>query len=188
MCIDPLTIALIATAVTGAVSSAYGAYTTTQAANASADYNSDIAKRNAQIAKLQSADAIARGVDEAGKIRTRTGQEAGSLRAGMGATGSIVDEGSNYDYIEDVYAYGELDALTVERNAAVEAWGYDNQVIGHGLQSNLYKMQKRSPDEAATVSFLGDVGNIAGSFAGASGGGGSKLPKGKTASPTSFQA
>lgn len=129
---------------------------------------------NAEFANDAANDALARGRKDAGLQRLRTQMAIGTQRAAAAANGGDVNDGSNALLQEDTAALGELDALTIQNNAAREAYGYKVQAIQgmSNARQTLYNGQK-----AAQSSILGGVMNgVGGMFGGGGfGGGGSAL-------------
>lgn len=87
---------------------------------------------NAQVADLQSKDAVERGVEEESKFRMGVRGMIGTQRAGIAASNIDVGYGSAADVQADAAYLGELDALAIRTNAAREAWGF--QVQGEDLR------------------------------------------------------
>lgn len=166
---------ITAVVVVGASASAYSAYTQTKAANAAAEYNAKIQERNAQIAEMQAKDAEARGKLDEKKQRQKIAMTIGAQKNAAAAAGVVIDDGSIVDNMNDTVKYGELDALTVRRNAAMEAWGFRNQAANYQADAGLSLMSKRSAGTAAATTFLGSIGSQAGTLS--SVGGGSKTTK-----------
>lgn len=155
---------ITAVVVVGASATAYSAYSQTKAANAAAEYNAKVQERNAQVAEMQAKDATARGKIEEQKQRRMIAATVGAQKAAAAASGVVVDDGSALDNVLDTAKYGELDALTVRRNAAMEAWGYRNQAANYSADANLSLMSKRSAAVAGTTTFLGQLGGSAGTL------------------------
>lgn len=109
--------AAIGLTVAGGVTGAYGQYQAGQ-------HNQKLMDANAQIADWQAQDALDRGKDEAAKHRSAVRRMVGSQRARLAAQGIDIESGSALDLQLDTARLGELDALTIENNAAREAWGY----------------------------------------------------------------
>lgn len=181
MC-DPITLTVLATTaiVTSAIGvgvSAYGNYQQTKAANSAAEYNAQLQKRNADVADMQAKDAIQRGEVEEKQFRLNVSKLKGQQRAGFGASGAVVDSGSSLDVLKDTAEFGELDALTIRHNAAVEAWGFKNQAANFTGQADLSRLQKRSAGFAAGSTLITGAGQVAGqatTYAGAGAFGGGK--------------
>lgn len=83
------------------------------------------ARYNASIARQQAADAFARGAVAEQRHRMSVSQLIAQQRTAAAASGVIADVGSPAGLVEDSAMLGELDALTIRHNTAVEAWGYN---------------------------------------------------------------
>lgn len=179
MC-EPVTILATSALVLSAAGvglQAYSNYQETKAENAAAEYNAQLLERNAQIADMQAQQAAQRGELEEKQFRLRLSQFKGEQRASFGASGAVVDTGSPLDVLVDTAEQGELDALTIRHNAAIEVWGIRNQSAGYRAESSLYRAKKRSPGFAAGTTLLTGAGQIAGqaaSYGYASAGGAAK--------------
>ena len=115
--------------VLGAASTLVGAVGAKQQANAQADaaeYNAKVNDMNATLAERRARDALERGRQDEQQKRNETAQIEGRQRAAMAANGVDLSFGSPLDTLVSTATLGEVDALTVRRNAANEA--YDNQV------------------------------------------------------------
>lgn len=98
--------------------------------------NAETLRTNKIIADSQAADALLRGKVEEEKYRIGIKQLMGEQRAAIAAQGVDVNFGSALDLQLDAAYYGELGALTVRNNAQREAWGYEVQAIGYGMQAS----------------------------------------------------
>lgn len=94
------------------------------AAQRAAESQAQLAEYNAAVADLQAKDSLQRGKLDADKFRSRTRVLIGEQRAGIAAGNIDVGYGSAVDVQADAAYLGELDALTVQTNAAREAWGF----------------------------------------------------------------
>jgi len=92
---------------------------------------------NAQVASMQGDDALARGEEAAARHREGVRRMIGGQRAAWAASGADVNSGNAVDVVADTAALGELDALTIEFNAAREAWGYRNQAIDYRARGEI---------------------------------------------------
>lgn len=132
MC-EPATIAMMSMAMTALSTgmSAMGQMNQQAAMGAQANYQSQIARRNAEImeanaktADWQKADALKRGQVAENQQRLKTAQQIGTQTAQLAGQGTDL-AGSPLDILGDTAQAGEFDALTIRNNAAREAWGYD---------------------------------------------------------------
>ncbi len=111
-------------------------------------------RTNAMFANNAANDAVSRGTYDADLQRLRTSQNLGTQRAAMAANGGEVNSGSNAALQDDTAAIGELDALTIQNNAAREAYGYRVQAQS-GL-SNARKLESQA-SSAKRNSILGGI-------------------------------
>ena len=107
------------------VSTLFGAYS----AHAAGKANKRLMQYNASIAEFQADDAIKRGTVAAGRRRVQTRQTIGAQRAELAHQGVEINDAdaSAGDVQADATYLGGLDAITIQNNAAREAWGYRMQ-------------------------------------------------------------
>lgn len=129
-----------------------------------------IFNQNAQLAEWQAQDAEARGEANAKIARRKTEQVIGEQRVRLAAQGVDVNRGSALDVQADAAYLGELDALTIQNNAAKEAWGYRVQGADYRKRG---KIAKREGEFGAYTTILSSTGSILLSQYG----GGSTTPK-----------
>jgi hypothetical protein len=141
---------MVALSVISTAVGAYGAYAAQQAQNRQAEAQ---AKYNEMMAK----DAIARGQIEADKKRAEVKRLIGSQRAGLGASGVQIEDGSAMDIQADAAKFGELDALTIKNNAERDAWAYR-------AQASIARASKGSAALAGASSLLAGASNTLGIY------------------------
>jgi hypothetical protein len=83
----------------------------------------EAANREAQIGELQGADALTRGNQEEERYRRELAQIVGGQKAAIGAR-NVKRTGTALDLITDTQQVGDEDALTIQNDAARQAWGY----------------------------------------------------------------
>ena len=149
MCIDPATMALMATIGSTAMS-VVGSIQQGKAAEAQGNYQAAVARNNATLAQQQSDDAIARGKEEEQAHRRRVAQTVGSQRAAIAGSGFELGDATSQDILGDTAKWGEIDAFTIRDNAAREAWGYEVQ--GSNYQADAQLSQMRG-ENAKTASY-----------------------------------
>lgn len=113
--------------VVGGIKSGNAAKRGGEAQQRAAAKSGELADFNAQVAELQAADAITRGQEEAQRFGARVRGTIGSQRAGYAASNIDVNFGTAADVQADSARLGELDMLTIQGNAAREAWGFKMQ-------------------------------------------------------------
>lgn len=123
-------------------------------------------RTNAGYANKAANDALARGKYDADLQRLRTGQAIGTQRTAQAANGGMVNEGSNATLQEQTAQLGELDALTIQNNAAREAYGLKVQAISGYSNANKTELAGKN---AKQNSLMGGVMNGVGSFFGGGG-------------------
>lgn len=129
-----------------------------------AEFQSGMMGQNANF-KLRTADeTINAGNTSADWQRVRAGQAVGTQRSAQAANGIDVNSGSAAQLQDDTAMLGELDALTIQNNAAREAYGYRVQAKQDILNASQTVQNGKT---AAKGSILGGIGGAFGSFAGA---------------------
>lgn len=151
-------------AAVSAVVAGYSAYAQTKAANAAAEFESRVARRNADIANMQAKDSLERGRVAEKQLRDKQKLLIGQQRAAYGASGVLVDSGSSMDVMQDTIKTQEQDALTVRRNAAMDAWGYRTQGLNYQAQSDMSLLNKRNAGGMAAMAFTTSALNSASSI------------------------
>jgi hypothetical protein len=141
----------IAATVAASAVSAVGAIQQGQAQSQQAKYNAAVARNNQVIAQQNAQDALDRGAAEEQQQRKKTQMLMGQQRASLAAQGADLSSGSALDVVSDIAGTGELDALTIRRNAALEARQYQVQGMNFQADSQLQKMQGRA---ARTASYF----------------------------------
>lgn len=126
-------------------------------------FNAGMLKRNAELKEQTAQETLFAGDTSADWQRVRTGQAVGTQRAVQAANGIDVNSGSAAQLQDDTAMIGELDALTIQNNAAREAYG-------HRIQADQDRMNAvqtvTNAGNKATGSILGGIGGAFGSFAG----------------------
>lgn len=119
-----------------------------EAEQRAAESQAGISDYNAAVADLQAKDAVERGKIESDKFRTRTRALVGEQRTSFAAGNVDVGFGSAVDVQADAAMLGELDALTVQTNAAREAWGFRVEATD---QRNRARVQREEGANAAAA-------------------------------------
>lgn len=126
-------------------------------------FNSAMLNRNAALKDQAAQETMFAGDTSADWQRVRTGQAVGTQRSVQAANGIDVNSGSAAQLQDDTAMIGELDALTIQNNAAREAYGYRIQAD----QDRMNAVQTvTNAGNRATGSILGGLGSAFGSFAG----------------------
>lgn len=153
----------LALAATSAVIGGVGAVYSASANSAASKYNQQIATMNAELSRRRAKDALERGANEEQQKRLEVAQLKGHQLAAAAANGVDVSFGSPLDAMIDTAALGELDALTIRRNAARESYDYEVQAVNGQAEAALHGMNASSQMTAgylnAAGTVLGGLGN-----------------------------
>lgn len=127
------------------------------------NYQSSLLRQNA-ILKNQAADeTVIAANTSADWQRVKAGQAIGTQRSAQAANGIDVNSGSSAQLQDDTALLGELDALTIQNNAAREAYGL--RVQANQDMANA-KQVKKNAGSSAMGSILGGAGSAFGFYAG----------------------
>lgn len=119
-------------------------YSQSRGIKAQGEYQAQQAAQNANLATLQSEDAITRGKRDVSAHKQQVRKLIGSQRAALAAQGVDVNYGSALDVQEDTAALGALDELTISNNAWRESFGYRVQATDYGFQGQFAKLAARN--------------------------------------------
>ena len=162
--------ASIAASVAGAAMSAYGSYQQGQAQSAQADYQSKLAARNAQQAQMQADYERESGKEAADQQRRAVRQTIGTQRSLLSASGVDVTDAdsSAANILGDSAQWGEYDALKIQHQNELKAWGYENQGAQEQANSLMYsqgaKQSSRAGAIGAGAGLLSGLGQVAGQW------------------------
>ena len=153
------TVASIGAGVVGAISAVAAGEAQSKAASA----NAQIAAQNETQAQNNAAMAGASGAAQVGVEQQKTRATVGAIEAQQAASNIDVNSGSALAVRSSAAELGELNALTVQSNAARTAYGYETQAASFGGQSGLSSAQAGYDQTAGEISgattLLGSVGS-----------------------------
>ena len=166
MCVDPVTLGIITTVVSTAVS-AIGSYQQAEGQKAQYEYQAAVSRNNALASRYQAEDARKRGKIESEKARERKQQLIGRQRSIYGAAGLQLDSGTPLLVQEDAAEIGELDALNVENNFEREAYAHLIKAQNHDSSAALAQAGASSvnPGMAVATSLLSGASGMATQYA-----------------------
>lgn len=128
----------IASLVIGAVGtavSALGAYNSAKSQAQQAQYQSEVAANNAKIAGYNASLESQKGAADVAREGALNRAKLGAEEAEQGALGTDVNSGSNVDTRVSQRMTGLQDVNTLQRNAALSAYGYQNQSMAFTSQA-----------------------------------------------------
>jgi len=143
-------------------STAVGAFGAIQQGNAQAEasrYNGKVADMNAEMSRRRAKDAQERGAREEQQKRQQIAGLKGQQIAAMAANGVDLTFGSPLDTIADTAMLGELDALTIRKNAGREAYDHEVAAVNGKADANLSRM---NADASQTAGYLNAAGTLLG--------------------------
>lgn len=143
--------------ILGAGASALGAITGGEAAANQANYQSQVAANNAQIARQNAVYSAAAGGTQAEETGLKEAGTLGHVKASEAANNVDVNSGSAKDVQESQREAGSLTQLNTENNALLQAYGYGAQATGFGAQSGL---ESYAAETAGPASFLSAGGSL----------------------------
>lgn len=108
--------------VAGGIGQTYASYRKSVGEQRGYEYQSQVARNNAQLDEWQAQDALTRGVSTRQSIQVKGGQIQGAQEASAAARGVALDEGSALNILADTKFGITRDANIATDNAAKEAW------------------------------------------------------------------
>lgn len=163
-------VGLLGTAVSTA-----GAYQQAQQQKAAAEYQSEVARQNQELAQDQAKAQRKEGYEGMIRKRQEVAGLIGSQRAIAGASGAQVDQGSFLDLNLDTAEKGEMDALAIYQQGLDKAHNSEIQAWNSGQQAQAYAWQadRSNPMLAAGTTAIGGLTQVGSNFGSKLWGGGS---------------
>lgn len=150
------TAALIAGGI-GAATTAVGDVEGGIAQGNAAHYQAQVAKNNATIENQNAEYAAEAGGAQGQMVGQRAAATGGRIKAGQAANGINVNTGSAEAVQEGARQAGQLDVLTTENNALLEAYGYKTQSKNFEAQAGL---DEAEADQAPIAGDLAAGGSL----------------------------
>jgi hypothetical protein len=160
-----LPIISVASTLIGGVVSFMGAQQQASAAQASANYQAQVAKNNAKIAEDNAAYSRQAGVAETEREGMKTAQVVGAELAGQSASGIDLTTGSPTDVVRGTREGARLSTLNLMQNAELRARGYNIEASNQQAEAGLATMRGRQAATAGTVGGFSSLLGGATSFA-----------------------
>ena len=129
------------------------------AAKASADFQAQISRNNAIIARRNAADTRDRGQTASGEQGVQTAQLIARQRVALAASGQVVDIGSGAEIVADTAAQGKLDSLRIVNNAEREALGLAQQGDNFTAQASAQVAEGKNALTASRIQALNSLVN-----------------------------
>ncbi len=129
---------------------------------------------NSLITGKQAEYALEKGQIQEQVVRYGTKQTIGKQRASFAAQNIALDDGTALEMQKDAAKWGEVDALRVRNNAAMEAWGYRLSANSQAIQGSLAMMSTYAQAGSAIIGGISGAGQTFALMRGSSGGSGGK--------------
>jgi hypothetical protein len=179
------TTALVATSLAAtALSSAVGVYSSIQQGKAQCEqarYQAEIARQNRDLAEQQASAERRQGYENMIARRQDTARLIARQRAAAGASGAVVDVGSNLDLQADTAFQGELDAISLYNkgidagyNAEIQAMQYGQQADAYDATASQYQSAGYLNAASAALGGIAEIGSTWVGYAGRSSGNGTQ--------------
>ena len=114
----------LATAVLGTATTVHSQVQAGKQQKKMADYNSQLSKRDAELAEIKANEALAQGQKDQEKARLEYKARRGQMAAKFGASNVALDSGSALNMLADTTEAGELDALDIGAKAERQSQDY----------------------------------------------------------------
>lgn len=128
-----------------------GAKQEAESAAAASEYNAKVQDMNVRLQERRARDALERGSLEEQQKRNENSQIMGRQKAAMAANGVDLNFGSPLDTLVDTATLGEIDALTIRRNAANEAYDYDVAAANGRADASLSRANAKNSKTAGNL-------------------------------------
>jgi len=122
--------------------------------------NARVLRENAAVRRIMARDALQRGDTAEAQQRMDVAAIKSDQKARMLAGGQALT-GSNSRILDDTDFYGELDALTIRRNAQMEAWQLNKQADIDLLNADA---AAAGGGTSANATILGGAAQVAGNW------------------------
>ena len=99
-------------------------------ASARAEYDEEVAERNAKVNKIQAQQALIRGERDAVRVGREFSQLVGRQRATFASQGFDVSVGDPVRITEETLAVGREEQFLVQYNAQLDAWAATEAAVG----------------------------------------------------------
>lgn len=174
-----MTTMLVVGALTTIASTGFGVYNSIQqskAQQAQAEYQSAVAQKNQELAEEKASAERRQGYENMINQRQKVAKIIGQQRAAAGASGALVDYGSNLDLQADTASQGEIDAINEYNkgldsayNAEIQAWNYGQQAAAYDSQASYAASSGTSNAIGTAIGGIASLGSTWGKYAASSG-------------------
>lgn len=165
MGVTAVAVAGLAVGVVGLVSSMSAQAQQAEAQANALRYQAQVAENNRQIGDQLADRATKAGEAQVSAQRLKTAAAIGGIKAHQGASGLDINSGSAVDIQSTAAEMGELDALTIRNNAAMQSYSYKLQGAGYGQTAALSMAGAQNAQTAGNLSQFTSLAGGASSIA-----------------------
>ena len=145
-------------AVVSAYNQITGSRKQAKAARAQAAYERGQAIINAKLAEINASDALARGEEQLGDYEVAAKRLKGTQVSSLAAQGVEIDSGSAAQIRYETDKQIDTDKRRIKNNAWREAWGYELEGRGIGMQSAMNS--RAAENQASNYERAGQLGGV----------------------------
>lgn len=152
----------LGTQVFGSISEATGTYYGARGERRAMKYEADIADINARLSDMSASYELEKGRREEQIARMENRNVRDAQKVGYAANGVALDSETAIRVATSTEVLGEIDANTINTNAARAAWGYRMEGIQHRNDALIGRANASSvsPGRRTATSLISSVGNI----------------------------
>jgi hypothetical protein len=136
---------------------AAGAKQQSDASASAARYEAKVQDMNVTLSEQRARDALERGKVEEQQKREQVAQMQSKQRAAMAANGIDVGYGSALDIMVDTATLGEIDALTIRKNSANEAYDYRVDAANGRASASLRRANAANTEAAGNLNAFSTI-------------------------------
>jgi len=136
-----------------------------KAGNQAAEYNADVAEKNASMSRIDAAWVMNQSKIDVKKHRSNVEDFKSQQRLNTAGSGVVVDTGSALKNLQDTAALGEIDAMTMQSNAERSARNIRLQGENYQSQAGQYRAGQVSANRAGFISLLDSSSRAAQTYA-----------------------
>lgn len=166
MCV-PQSSATLTSQVFGSLSEAAGTFYSARGEKRAMQHDADISDLNARLADISAKFELERGAREEQVARLDNQSIRDRQKVGYAANGIALDSPTAVRVATSDEVFGEIDANTINLNAARAAWGYRVEGVQHKNDAGMKRALASavSPSRRAVSSLISSVGDVRDSYA-----------------------
>lgn len=161
-----MAITSLAASAAGGAASTVGSYYSALGQKSSLKFQATLAEINADAAKSDARNALARGERAEQSVRMDTSQLKSKQRVAIAGNGVDLGSDTAAAILTSTDVLGEIDANQTKANALREAWGHRTQAVNYQNEALMSRATADgiSPGAAAFSSLLTSAGQVAGQY------------------------